>query len=352
MGGHHSAAQVERAGQTLADLQQRLTERQQEANTYAGLIERAAEVEAAYHSWQQAREDLARWNQTAEKFNQQEKRRHEPLTEIETSRTRLEAEREALLGGQQQTLKEAEEAKQELQKEKAQLEEKLKGVTQKLEQRAALEKEREQALAALSTAKGENPLLREEMERLKTRIEQLKASDGAVCPTCGQPLAADERQSLIEKTQAEGTEMGDKFRANNTLVKEGDQNIKVLDAQIAALSGVEEEHRQHIRQLDQVAGHIEQIENQAAQWAEEGAAKLEALEKQLTGQDYAPEARKMLAEIDAELKEIGYQVDDHDARPQARGRTAYCRGRIPSSCRMDGQLWRRWSARSASWKSR
>lgn len=306
------ANQVGRAGQSLDDLQKRLAERRQEAETYAGLIERAEEIEAAYQSWQGAREEVARWNQTAEKFNQQEKRRHAPLTEIETSRTRLEAALEGLQG-EQQALVEAEEAKQELGKQKTQLEEKLKGVTQKLEERAALEKEREQALEALSKAKGENPLLREEMERLKTRIEQLQASDGAVCPTCGQPLDSEERERLIEKTQGEGTEMGDKFRANNALVKEGDQHLKELDAKIAVLAGVEEEHRQHIRQLDQVAGHIEQIEKQAVQWKKEGEAKLNKLEMQLSREDYAQEARKTLAEIDAELKDIGYQVDDHDA---------------------------------------
>lgn len=306
------AQQVERAQQTMHELGKRLADRQKEAEAFTGMIERAEEIEAAYQHWQQAREEVARWNQTAEKFNQQEKRRHEPLTEIETSRTRLEAELEAMQS-EQQALAEAEEAKQELQKQKARLEEKLKRVTQKLEERAALENERQAALEELSQANAENPVLKEEMERLKARIDQLTVTDGVACPTCGQPLATEDRQRLIEKTQAEGTEMGDKFRANNALVKEGDQRIKDLDVKIAALEGVEEEHRQHIRQLDQVAGHIEQIEKQAVQWKEEGAAKLKALETQLSKQEYAREARKTLAEINAELKEIGYQVDEHDA---------------------------------------
>jgi exonuclease SbcC len=298
------AGQLERMQGEISTLQLRLEARQAEKHTLTGLLERADEVEAAYQAWQTARQEVERWNE-------QEKRRHAPLTEIETSRTRLEAERETLLQ-RQKALAEAAAVREELLKGKADLEKKVAEIGAKLESRTRLEEERQKALEALAAAKAENPLLNEEMNRLNIRIKQLKASDGAVCPTCGQPLDAEERQRLIDKTQAEGTEMGDKYRANNTLMREGDQQIKAFDEQIAALAGVEEEYRQHIRQLDQMAGNIEQIQQQSETWEREGSARLTEIEEQLSDQKYAREARKALVKIDAELKEIGYQVDAHD----------------------------------------
>jgi len=317
------AGQLERMCGEISGLRQRLEARQNEKQTLTGLIERADEGEAAYQAWQAARLELERWNETAQRFNEQEKRRHAPLTEIETSRTRLEAARETLQQ-QQKTLVEAGEVRQELLKGKAELEAKTAEIGGKLEARAKLEEQRQKAVEALAAAKAENPVLKEEMNRLKTRIEQLSVSNGANCPTCGQPLDTDERQHLIEKTEAEGKELGDKFRANTTLVKEGDQQIKTFDEQIKTLAGVEDEYRQHVRQLDQIAGNIEQIEKQTETWALEGSARLKEIEEQLSDQKYAKGARKTLAEIDAELKEIGYQVDAHDTarRKELELRTA------------------------------
>ncbi len=55
-------------------------------------MSRQEEIEKDYQAWQQTRTDLAEWDQTAIRFNQQEKSRHAPLTEIETAKTRLQAE--------------------------------------------------------------------------------------------------------------------------------------------------------------------------------------------------------------------------------------------------------------------
>ncbi len=305
------------------DLELRLADRQKERGSYIQTTSRANEIENAYRGWQDAREELSRWDVVAEQFREHEKRRQEPRTEIEAERARLLQELENL---QAQALNVEREALSvpDLQTRIATLQSLISDLQSRLEERKALENELLAAKDRLANAKAENPRLKAEMDQLKARIDKLTETEGALCPLCGQALSAEDRQRLITELTEQGTEMGDKYRANTRLLEEADQTVSDLQAQIAELQPLEDDQREHTRGLDQLNAQIEQIETGKKAWEQEGKLRFEEIQRALDTDDFAPDARAVLAQIDAELKDIGYDAASHDAarHAESEGRTA------------------------------
>ena len=320
MAGRLDAAQTRRD-----ELNTKLAARDREREAHAETIERADEIEADYQAWQDSRADLARWDETAEQFREQEKRRQEPLTTIEAERARLEQERDNLKERESE-IREQESGIGELESQIEGLETQIAALEAKLEKRDGLQAELETARQRLANAKAENPRLKSEMETLKARIDQLTQAeeDASVCPLCEQPLSLEERARLIADLNEDGTEMGDRYRANRRLLDESDALVNSLEEQIAAFDPVEEELRGATRQLDQLTSQKEGIEDAVAQWQAEGAPRLAEIETALEQDDFAPDARAELEDIDAELKAIGYDAAAHDAvrRAEREGRGA------------------------------
>ena len=98
----------------------------------------------------------------------------------------------------------------------------------------------------------------------------------------------------------------------------------LLQAQIAGLSTVEGQIRQHTSRLAQLNSQVEMLEKRRLTWETQQAARLGEVQTSLENETYASEARQRLAEIDAELKKTGYDAAAHDALRQAEeaGRTS------------------------------
>jgi exonuclease SbcC len=306
------SSQVERTREQLTNLQNRRDSRQGEKAEFDELITKADEIETRYQSWEQTKQELAQWDQTSAQFNQFEKKRHEPLTEIETSRIRLETERDGLIEKKNE-LDNLLSKQGEQEKQQAELQGEVEKLNVDLAERSELEQARRQVFEKQVEAKAENPRLKAEMEELITRIDQLKSTDGADCPLCGQSLSVEERDRLIEELETEGKEKGDKYRANSTLLKEVTNQVEELDNKIAEFGDIENKLREKTRLLDQISDQLNTLEKTSQDWEKSHTPRLKEIQSTLEEKNFALEARKALAEIDAELKEIGYDAASHDA---------------------------------------
>jgi DNA repair protein SbcC/Rad50 len=306
---------------TRTELRIRLQSRLEEKDELAAIIKRSEEIETAYQTWQQAREELTQWEEIAGRFREQEGRRSAPLMEIQQARSRLEAELESLVKTQadieanrQAVIVQGEEYANSVQA--------LKAVQQKITERSRLEADLTETKvfeAALST---ENSALRLEMESLKARMTQLEEVEGAICPLCGQSLAPPERESLVSQLGKEGGEKGDLYRANKIRLEETGQKIESLENGVKVLSSADSELQALTQETGQQAAHLEAMEKEITVWESTGAPRLAEIKKALQEESYAPEAWVQLGEIDAELKAIGYDAAAHDAvrKAEAEGR--------------------------------
>jgi exonuclease SbcC len=149
------------------------------------------------------------------------------------------------------------------------------------------------------------PALKEQMNRLKTRIAQLEAETGGSCPLCGQELTPAHRAQVIGELQAEGTGMGERFRSNK-------QTIDTLTAQLADLSRVvaqrpqlEKQRQTQQQRQAQAKARLDEIGQSLAEWESGDMAQLAALEAAL--------AEDNLADLRAQVLVLGTAVQPKTA---------------------------------------
>lgn len=315
--------QLEETVQQRDVLQRRLSERLAERESYSETLRRQDTIEAAYKAWQEARARLERWEEIATRFREHEKLRQMPLEEINTARTRLQEEKNQL----QSLAVEIADLRGELPQVEARLNEAqglARDAAHRLARRARLEIELREAQSAQAEAKAENPRLRKEMDELKERINQLASLEGANCPLCGQSLSQSERQALIDSLNAQGRELGDRFRANKELLERAEEWVLDLKAQIAELSRSEDELRAQQQEIARLSARLDFIHTRLEDWETSKAPRLAEITHFLETEAFAQEARARLAQIDEQLKAIGYDAVAHDADRQAEiaGRAA------------------------------
>jgi len=306
------ARQSEEAVQNLAGLKARLNSRLEERQSFSELLSRSKEIENSYAAWQQARESLESWEEVATRFREHEKKRQGPLDEINAAR--------AVLLQKRQTLEEQLREILDVQSQIPEIEKNLITVTgnakdaeHKLARRKLLFEELQIAQKNQAEAKAENPRLKDEMDELKGRIDQLSDTEGATCPLCGQLLSQSDRKVLIESLNTQGGEMGDKYRANQDLLQQTDEKVRDLENQIESLSSAEGELRNYEKTIAQLTSNIEVLNSKVDQWQTKSAPRLAEITTSIEQDTSAPEARERLAVVNEELKGIGYDAAAHDS---------------------------------------
>jgi exonuclease SbcC len=295
----------------LLENRQKLQNRQQERAGYTQQISQAESIETGYQTWQSSRSELERWEAIAQRFRDQEKRRDGPRTEIQTEAARLQGEKESL---QKQALEIDFEIARRVELEARQqfLHSKIKDAETRLAQREQLRADLDQNKQEQVERQSDNKTLKQQMDELRERIKRLEKTEGAVCPLCGQPLSPDDRLALIQSLESQGREMGTNYRQNEAWIKELIQPIHELTQALDGLNMVEKELRNLTSQLSQVDSQLEEIEKRRSTWESQSALRLVEIQTIMDKQAYAMAARQRLAEVDAELKEIGYDAAQHD----------------------------------------
>ena len=309
-------AQLDSALQKQERTWETLEARKNEKSSYDAILAKAEAIEKAYQDWQRNRQELEAMEAVAEQFRKHEALRHEPLGIIRAEEARLTQEVVGL-----------EEKRANLEKASAQVEV-LKGqldqAQQKIEASQALLKTREELEKAIrdlqadhAEAKAENPRLYTEMQELKERIDQLQAADGVDCPLCGKPLAAEEREDLVQSLTEDGKTMGDSYRENQKLLKEFEGRLQEMGGKLADLKGVEAELREATRVADQIENQLDRLQEEEKEWQKVGAPRLREIQEILVKESYAEDARDRLKEIEVELEELGYDVEAHQSLREA-----------------------------------
>jgi exonuclease SbcC len=315
--------QSEASAHLIAEGETRLIERQQERDAYQEISQQAGEIQAAYQAWLQARQEIETWEGIAARFREQEKLRQEPLNEINGVRARLEQEQQGLRQEEERLASQVKEG-ESFQAHLEVVRKEIEAAIQKQQRRAVLQLDLDVARQRRADAEAENPRLKADMEDLKSRIDQLEATEGAICPLCGQPLSPQDRSRLIGELQAQGKLLGDRFRANQNLVRDSDLQVRKFEAEIDELGRADQELLIHTETQTRLTERLEQIRLAQNAWEQEAYPRLVEITRVLEAEVYAPQARAKLAEIDAALKAIGYDAAAHDdaRRREQEGRSA------------------------------
>jgi exonuclease SbcC len=317
------ARQLQSTQTRQAELEERISVRDRERLSLSQMAARAKEIEASFAAWQALRDELTRWDEVAVRFREQEARRQAPVTEIEAERARLEQERTNLLA-EEEAVRAQNAVCVELEIQLVTTRKDLALVEDGLKHRAELDEQLQTARTRLAEAKAENPRLKTEMNELKERINKLSATEAAECPLCGRPLDSYERNRLIDDLNAQGTDLGDRFRSNLAFINEAEQNEQALRMQINILSRSEDDRLAQVQAISRLESQIDSIRQRENEWQQKGAPRLAEVQQALSSEAFSVEARQLLAQIDVELKSIGYDAAAHDTcrKQEAASRSA------------------------------
>jgi exonuclease SbcC len=166
--------------------------------------------------------------------------------------------------------------------------------------------QKEQAHSAANAEKvgleSSQPALKEQMNRLKARIEQLEVETGGSCPLCGQELTPDHRVQVLAELQTEGNGMGERFRTNKQTIESLIGQIAAFDRVVAQRPQLEKSLQTQQQRQAQAQARQDEISQALAEWEAGEAVQLAALEAAL--------AEDNLAELRAQVIELGTAVQN------------------------------------------
>jgi len=293
------------------ELSERLTSRQRQKDTHQQILDQESDITARYQAWIEHRDALRKWEKIAGQFREHEKLREEPRLAIEYERARLTQEL-VNLKAQELEIFELHKSIPQFHAALTTLEIETKEIQSEIDERKGFEEELVIAQENLATARAENPRFKSEMEEIKSRIDQLNETKGAACPVCGQPLSQEERDSLVDHLETIGKTLGDKFRANRGLLNQADKEVVSLKEKIHSLLPLDDKLFDRKDQINKINTQLDHVQAEIAAWENDGAPRLKEVERTIREESFAPMARKALAEIDADLKQIGYDAAEHD----------------------------------------
>jgi DNA repair protein SbcC/Rad50 len=387
---------------TIAQERSRLEQRQRELTAQRARREAAeaerAQVEATLTAGRARLEQLSAELAT---LNQQVTAWHEARAALQ----QLEGERQSLLKEQTRLQTEAKrmtalaEEQTAVTTNRAQAEQSVSQLSAELALAGQQNERYAIARAELDNLTTEQPRLREEMNKLRDRLDRLQAEAGGDCPLCGQHLSDDHRQTVLAELETEGKTLADRFRANKQRLealaaesadleqklkqkprlereqqtqqqrlhkaearlaeiaaslsaweaggaaelaelgqKVGETAVLVTQKQtVAQLSGAapakearEREQQAAQKQVANAEARLAEIQRLIADWEGAGAAALAETEAHLAAGDYAIEAQSELAQLEAQLGELGYDAAAHQAAKAARDALAAAPGRVQS----------------------
>ncbi|PKN90035.1 MAG: hypothetical protein CVU45_04615, partial [Chloroflexi bacterium HGW-Chloroflexi-7] len=315
------SAEIKRLQSELDQKLDDLRERQEEQKNFRLQNANEIQIRAGHAAWLDQQKKLALLDAQAVNFHQYESKRQAPLLKIEGERASLQAEfnaftsKETEIANLQSRLpelqKQVEEARQAVAADEAQL-----------EMRTVLEKDMQELQAEKARAKAENAVLKVEMDELAAHRSELQEIHGANCPTCEKPLQETEKQHIINDLTARGTQKAEIYRKNLKFFEGVDAQYKEKETALASLQRVEADLKLQQRLFDSKSEELTRSQADIEKWQADGLKRIETLRTSLKLEDFAADARAALAEIDKELKKLGY-----DAAAHARARAAEEAGR-------------------------
>lgn len=303
---------------SLNALRARLEDRRRARDRFADLLGRAAVIEADYAAWLLARRELEHWETLAARFQEIEQRRRPWLDVVNEARARLQEEQRTLQRRQAEVEAQTAEA-QKLHAELARTQHALSDLETRLNERLAWQTALQEILQQRAVLEAENRRLREEMNDLDARRQQLAGVKEATCPLCGQPLAEAHRQATLEQLTVEGRARGDRYRANRMLIQELQSRSAQLEQRLQETDSLEEERLTLLSQVSRWNERLTTLEQALQDWEANGAVRLAEVSRLLEEGEFVPEAQQQLAALDAELASLGYDAAAHQAARQREG---------------------------------
>ncbi|MEM7111745.1 MAG: SMC family ATPase [Chloroflexota bacterium] len=218
------------------------------------------------------------------------------LQQIQGERKLLEQEA-AQLGRQQRQAKGWVEEQTAVSRNAQTATQRLADLTTKIGQITTQNQRHATALAERDGLNNEQPRLREQMNKIKERLDRLKAESGSTCPLCGQPLSASHRREVLAELEGEGKELGNRFRGNRQRLDGLKQEVGRLEIALKEAPKLEEDQQTQQQRLAKAEARQAELAQALAEWESTGAGRLMEVERLLGDKTAVLSQEKRVAEL-------------------------------------------------------
>lgn len=182
-----------------------------------------------------------------------------------------------------------------------------------ISRRESTQHELDEVVDRMNSVAAENRALKEKMHELKAKLEKLQSAEGAPCPFCGRELDAAHCAEYAGELTAQGTVLGDRYRANEDEKKRLEEEKSRLNAALISVRDAENRKNQLIREQAPLIARRDALEREARDWETHGAAELDRVTAQLENGTFGEAGRKKLADARASLAALSYDAAAHEA---------------------------------------
>ena len=299
------AEQMQRSQRNQEQLIKQLDEKQKQLDRLHQQLSNADAIAADFQEYQAVQAQLTELEAQAEKFRPLESALQNLHAQLKVKQAELENDLRHLLAEEQQlesefrdtpTLRQRLEALNQQEEAFSAKRERLTGISQKTtelqEDYNRLQKENGEL-----TARGND---------LNERLAQLQQVTGAICPLCGQPLAAHDRQRLADEIQQELEHMRQAYQTNREALRANEAERLALEAEEKGIRKEETALQSLIREKAGLSEKLQRLTEKKEAWSKDGAARLLALQRTLSEASFLPELRAQIEERQNELVRLGY----------------------------------------------
>jgi exonuclease SbcC len=294
------------------DLRQQMEKAQAKIAEYEAALAQQADVEKGYEELQQARQKSDLLGEALQKTSELERTRSQLEAAIAREQAGIEAELAGLRARQQELQRLA---SADGSAELAALDAQIAQLNADYKQREALQRQYNDLKQRKGELEGQRRQLEVDGKKQRDRRDNLEALGLETCPTCGQPLTAEHKQTIIAQWDAELQAWRDQYarlsetlKALNGEITAAETTISDLGSRLARLPYLQKEQGEKQKaQQDAARAQADLLDVQRA---------LEAAQQRLERGDFAAEARAQLAVINNQLAQIAYSSDDHETLKQ------------------------------------
>lgn len=291
----------------VTQIRSRLEQQQQELERQRSRAEQALEerlaVEQAYAA---ANELLGQIRDSLAHLAQREQEWHAAQSDLQ----RLEGERRLLAQESDQLKKEAIRVEMATADKTAvtasaqEAEQLLADLDERIDANSEQNRQLQTNRADLDSLEKEQPRLRQQMKELRASLDQLDVETGGECPLCGQPLSEEHRHSVMSQLQAQGEELRDRFRTNETRIETLKQEVIRLSESIKQLPRLERDQRAQQQRKATAEARLEEITRIVTAWETGGnASRLDELETALADDSAVIKQRQRVAKLESVTRE-------------------------------------------------
>ena len=309
---------LEQMDREVGEIEAQREAAQERLALYEDALARRDEVEEGHASLVEARQEEAAWNERLAQYARLQEQQRALERTVQAARHEIELAR----GRLEERVRDLDRRAGQLAEHRRQLAE-ARGRLALLEEKQSRRDEAQAQLQALAEEsaglKVRNEQMRAEMEALRTKLDVLEGEAGeAACPLCGQPLSEEHRAELHQELEGEGTALADAHRANTARRKEIEDESKRLEGKVQQLAVELADLGPQQRREAQLEQAVAEAEKAGAE-REARRTELNAVQSRLEAGDYAAEEQAQLQALAAELSDLAYDSQAHEA---ARARVA------------------------------